>query len=78
MSKHFKSPGIIMGFFVTSTAVAHTGHGHGGGDFSLLHYLSDPMHMVAGLSLAAALLTAIVWTRHKRHRSRRVFHPKSG
>ncbi len=78
MTKHFRSPGMIAGFFVTSTVAAHTGHGRGGGDFSILHYLSEPLHIVAGLSLAAALLAAIAWARHERSRSGRVFHRKSG
>ncbi len=77
MSKQLKSPGMIMGFFVTSIAAAHPGHGQGSGDFIALHYLSDPLQTVTGLSLAAALVTAIAWIRHKRLRSRRVFLRKS-
>ncbi len=76
MSKQFKSPVMIMCFFVTSIAAAHPGHAAGGGDSGVLHYLSHPLHVVVGVSLAAALLTAIAWARHNRPRSRRVFHRK--
>lgn len=78
MSKQFKFPGIIMGLFVTSIAAAHPGHGHGGGDFGVMHYLSDPLHMVVGLSLAVALLSAIAWSRGTLPWSRRRLNGKSG
>jgi len=78
MSKQFRFPGVIMGLFVTSIAAAHPGHGHGGEDFSVLHSLSDPLHIVGGLSLAVSLLTAIAWARRTRPRSLRMRRGKSG
>lgn len=48
----------IMGLLVSSIAVAHPGHGYISGDFSLVHYLIEPVHMVTGLSLVMGLLLA--------------------
>ena len=62
MSKRFKFALTIMGFVFMSVAAAHPGHGHSGGDFSLMHYLSDPLHIVMGLFLVAAF-TAVAWVR---------------
>ena len=62
MSKVFKFALTIVGFVFMSIAAAHPGHGHGGGDFSLMHYFSDPLHIFIGLLLVAAF-TAIVWVR---------------
>ncbi len=30
---------------LASSAAAHPGHGRGGGDFSAMHYLGEPMHL---------------------------------
>ena len=62
MSRQFRFALTIMGFVFTSIAAAHPGHGDGGGDFSLMHYLSDPLHIVIGLLLVAAV-TATAWVR---------------
>jgi hydrogenase/urease accessory protein HupE len=43
-----------------SAAAAHPGHGRDGGDFSPLHYLTEPDHLVVGIPLAA-LLGLGVW-----------------
>jgi hypothetical protein len=32
-------------FLGASSAFAHPGHGQGGGDFGVLHYLSEPAHL---------------------------------
>lgn len=77
MSRQFTLPVTIMGFLAPSIAGAHTGHGHGGGDLSLVHYLNDTSHMAVGLSLAVALLTAIAWARRTLSGSRRTLHGKS-
>ncbi len=78
MSNQFAFPVTIMGLLVPSIAAAHPGHGHGGGDFSVAHYFTDPLHIVIGLSLAVALLTAIAWARHTIPWLRRMLHGKSG
>ena len=39
----------------TSSAFAHPGHGRGGGDFSPLHYLTEPDHLVVGIPMLLLL-----------------------
>lgn len=56
-------------FLTSSVAMAHSGHGREGGDFSLLHYLSEPSH-VAGMALLLALVGGGVLSL-RRHRGRR-------
>jgi hydrogenase/urease accessory protein HupE len=46
-----------MALLVGSTAFAHPGHGRGGGDFSALHYLTEPDHALFAIT---ALLAAAV------------------
>ena len=38
-----------------SSAFAHPGHGRGGGDFSPLHYLTEPDHLVVGIPMLLLL-----------------------
>ena len=42
---------LIAGL-LSSPARAHPGHGVGGGDWSLVHYLTEPDHLAAALGLA--------------------------
>ena len=37
---------IGMALLASGTAFAHPGHGRGGGDFSALHYLGEPEHLL--------------------------------
>ena len=51
---------------ITDVAVAHPGHGPEGGGFSLLHYLTEPLHLAG---LAVALLVGLgvrQWWRSRR------------
>ena len=52
----------------SSVAVAHPGHGHDGGSFSLLHYLTEPLHFLQGVLLAAGVVgvALVVMRRRKR------------
>ncbi len=43
-----------------SSVAAHPGHGQTGGDFSLLHYLIEPQHVLGG-SLALLVLLLGAW-----------------
>jgi hypothetical protein len=43
-------------------ARAHPGHGLGDG-WSFLHFVSEPVHAVPGILLAACVLGAIAWVR---------------
>jgi hypothetical protein len=45
-----------MALLGSGTALAHPGHGHGGGDFSLPHYLTEPAHL---LFVVPVLLVAL-------------------
>jgi hypothetical protein len=61
---------VLLLMFLTSTVQAHSGHGRHGGDFSLLHYLSEPEHVV-GVALLLALVIGgglMLWKRHQRSR----------
>ena len=55
-----------------SSAFAHPGHGRGGGDFGVLHYLSEPAHlwvavaMVLIVAVAAGYAAGIVRSRTRR------------
>jgi len=40
---------IIMPMLPASVATAHPGHGHDSGAYNLVHYLTEPVHLVAGL-----------------------------
>jgi len=42
---------------MSSSAAAHPGHGRAGGDFSPLHYLSEPLH----LAMAIPMLWLLGW-----------------
>jgi len=46
---------------MSSSAAAHPGHGHGGGDYSLLHHVIEPEHLLAG---GLALLVSVLCARH--------------
>ena len=55
-----------VALLASGTAFAHPGHGSGGGDFSPLHYLSEPEHL-----LFAAPLVVLVALGARALRSRR-------
>jgi hydrogenase/urease accessory protein HupE len=40
-----------MALLAGSTAFAHPGHGRGGGDFGLPHYLTEPEHLLFGIAV---------------------------
>lgn len=52
---------------IASPALAHPGHGVPGEGYSLLHYLTEPVHVASGL---AALVLAIATTSFLRRRAR--------
>ena len=51
---------LIVLLSIAFPAFAHTGHGSGGGDFSLLHYLKEPEHAI-GMLLYVILISGVVW-----------------
>ena len=46
----------------------HTGHGSDGGSYSLIHYFTEPVHVVAGLGIIAAIATGFVVLKYVRDR----------
>jgi len=47
-------------------AWAHPGHGAGGGSDSLLHYLTEPLHVVVGLGVLIAGIASLAVLRRER------------
>jgi hypothetical protein len=45
---------------LASSAAAHPGHGRGGGDFGLPHYLTEPAHLVS--TVLALVVLAMLGT----------------
>jgi hydrogenase/urease accessory protein HupE len=43
---------LLIAGLLSSPSWAHPGHGVGGGDWSLVHYLTEPDHLAAALGLA--------------------------
>lgn len=67
-----KNGGLVtpLAILVSTPLYAHSGHGRAGGDFSLLHYLSEVEH-VAGVVLLLAVIAVgarLLWQRHQRGR----------
>ena len=56
-------------FAVPSITSAHPGHGEGGASTSLLHYLSEPVHVVGLLVSAIVIVAAVTWGQRV-HRTR--------
>ena len=56
MLKRFAGAGFAW-LALSSSAVAHPGHGHGGGDFSPAHYLGEPVHAL--FAIPVVLLVAL-------------------
>jgi hypothetical protein len=48
------------GLLAAAPALAHPGHGLGGGSASWLHYATDPLHVAP---LAAAVAALVLWRR---------------
>lgn len=59
---------IWVSIVLAGPAIAHPGHGQGGGSFSLNHHLGEPTHLVESLLLLAGVVAA-VWLARQRGRS---------
>jgi hypothetical protein len=59
--------GVLASLATTSIATGHPGHGTDGGNDSLWHYLTEPVHLAAGLFAVLALavlvhcVVAVLW-----------------
>ena len=52
---------IIMSMIPASVAIAHPGHGHNGGTYNLVHYLTEPVHLATVLgTLVASFLVMML------------------
>jgi hypothetical protein len=56
----------ITALTVSSPASAHPGHGLGGGSYSLLHYVTEPLHLLGGLVVVAAFASGAALLRGRR------------
>ena len=43
---------LLIAGLLSSSSWAHPGHGVGGGDWSLVHFLTEPDHLAAAVRLA--------------------------
>ncbi|MBU0740754.1 hypothetical protein KKG45_06750 [bacterium] len=59
---------FLATFLMASGAGAHPGHGEPGHGFSLVHYLTEPVHVFSALVLAVLVVVAarVVVRRRKR------------
>ena len=46
---------LMAAVLVPATAWAHPGHGAGGGDWSVLHYVSEPDHLLSAVALVVVV-----------------------
>ena len=53
--------GLLIGGLLSTCCWAHSGHGIGGGDWSLRHYLTEPEHLVTALGVAVLIAVPFVW-----------------
>jgi hypothetical protein len=51
---------FLIAALVSSPACAHPGHGVGGGDWSLSHYLTEPDHLVVALVFVVIVVASYV------------------
>lgn len=60
--------GFSMALLASGTAFAHPGHGRAGDDFSALHYLSEPDHLL--FTVPFLVLVALLGARAIRSKRR--------
>jgi len=61
-------PGLYLVFTTVvlsspSVAMAHPGHGYGGGSFGVLHYLIEPVHLYLGAAVIGVIVAGVYWLR---------------
>ena len=52
---------FLIAGLVSSPSWAHPGHGVGGGDWSVRHYMTEPGHLIAALGLALLVAGSFAW-----------------
>ena len=70
MTRYSPLAASIASFAFASLAHAHPGHGEPGDDFSLTHYLTEPLHLGVGicLFLSAVAVIGLLRTAYLRRR----------
>jgi hydrogenase/urease accessory protein HupE len=63
---------FLVAGLASSPAWAHPGHGVDGGDWSLLHYLTEPDHLIGALGLAILVAGSFAWRATRARRTRQV------
>ncbi len=53
--------GLLIAGLLSTCCWAHPGHGIGGGDWSVRHYLTEPEHLVCTLGLTLLIAVPFVW-----------------
>jgi len=56
-----QSCSILVATIVSSPSWAHPGHGVAGGDWSIRHYLTEPLHLAAALGLVLLVAGPFAW-----------------
>jgi len=57
-----KTFALFLFVILTSLPVmAHPGHGQASDSFSMLHYLTQPVHLMGGVAMAGGIITIIFW-----------------
>lgn len=52
---------VVLTSITASTALGHEGHGHAGEGASLMHYVTQSVHMAPMLVIAAAIVMSVIW-----------------
>jgi hydrogenase/urease accessory protein HupE len=61
---------LLIAGLLSSPSWAHPGHGVGGGDWSVVHYMTEPDHLVAALGLALLVAGPFAWRAIRARRAR--------
>jgi len=51
----------VVWLIAGSSVFAHPGHGRGGGDFSILHYLTEPEHLFVAIPMLLIVAAAAAY-----------------
>jgi hydrogenase/urease accessory protein HupE len=52
---------LLIAGLLSSPSWAHPGHGVGGGDWSVVRYMTEPDHLVVALALALLVAGSFAW-----------------
>lgn len=52
---------LCIFYCIPKSALAHPGHGHKEWEYSLIHFLVEPVHWAVGVALTACIAVTIVY-----------------